>query len=255
MTDPPSDSSYLMYEELAWLFPILSPAEHYEEESERFYRLMRKEADIPVLTMLNLGCGAGCHDVHFERYFEIVGVDLSETMLEVARDTNPQVEYIQGDMRDIRLDRAFDSVAVFDSMVYMTTPEMLRQAFETAFAHLKPGGVLVTAPEEVPETFEQNANWTRTMEGDDVSVTFIEHVYDPDPDDTEYETTYVYLVRRAGEEQKVYTEFHRCGIFPVSTWLRLLEEVGFEAKAVSFEPDAPRTGLPDPILVGKKPLG
>ena len=42
---------------------------------------------------------------------------------------------------------------VHDAVCYMTTPEDLRRAMETAFIHCRPGGVALFCPDYVAETF------------------------------------------------------------------------------------------------------
>ena len=65
-------------------------------------------------------------------------------------------------------------------------------------------------------------------------ITFIENTYDPDPADTTFESTFVYLIRREGQLD-IETDHHLCGIFPLETWRNLLTGVGFEVKQVDFK--------------------
>jgi len=129
----------------------------------------------------------------------------------------------------------------------MLTAKDLRAAFMTAFAHLKPGGVFCTYVEETKESFQQNKTKCSEHIRGNIEITFIENLYDPDPKDTTYETTFVYLIRRGGKLE-IETDHHLCGIFNFETWLDLLKEVGFEVRQMEFEPDD------IPMLVGIKPL-
>jgi len=61
--------------------------------------------------------------------------------LGLATQLNPEVTYSFGDMRNLRLGKTFDAVAIFDSINYMLTVEDLRAAFVTAYKHLKPVSV------------------------------------------------------------------------------------------------------------------
>ncbi len=166
------------------------------------------------------------------------GVDLSRPMLALARRLNPEVSYGVGDMRRVRLRRTFDAVVIADSIAYMTSEQDLRAAFRTAFAHLRPGGVFVTYVERTPATFRQNAT-TRTIgRRGDVEIAFIENQHDPDPADTTYESTFVYLIRRRGR-LRVETDRHRLGLFPLAVWRRLLLATGFRVTQRVGEPDRP----------------
>jgi SAM-dependent methyltransferase len=164
-------------------------------------------------------------------------VDLSEDMLAVSRQLNPECEHLCGDMRTLRLGRVFDAVLVHDAIDYMTTEDHLRAAFETAFAHCRPGGVALFVPDEIAETFEPGSD-----HGGVGDVRYLEWSWDPDPTDTWTLTESVFLLRSAGTVRSVH-ETHRHGLFPRAAWLGLLRETGFEASAIlerTTEDRAPR---------------
>lgn len=233
-----------LYHELTWLWPTLSPVEDYEEEMAEVVTLIDEFATSAPKTLLDLGCGGGHNDYWLKQRFSITGIDLSEDMLTLARQLNPEARYLPGDMRSIRLKEKFDLVFIADSIDYMLTEDDLRAAFETAHAHLKPNGLFITFAEETKERFEQNKTKTVTHEGEDVVLTSIETCFDPDPDDTTYEMRFVYHLQREGKLQ-IETDQHVMGVFPFATWIELLEEVGFMVEVVEYE-DA------GPVFVGRK---
>ena len=225
-----------MYRDLAWTWPIISPPEEYIEEAEEFYRILRGRAQIEVKTLLDLGCGGGHNDYTLKKHAEVTGVDLSEDMLALARRLNPEITYLVGDMRTVRLEKTFDAVMIADSIDYMLTAEDLRAALATAFVHLKPGGVFCTYAEETLERFRQNRIRHSTHTQGDVQITLIEYAYDPDPRDTTYEMVFVYLIRQ-GSQLEVETDRHLGGIFGLETWLDLLRKAGFNVEQTEFDED------------------
>ncbi len=234
-----------LYSDLAWLWPVLSPPEDYVEEAETFARVIREHGRVEPRTLLHLTCGGGHVDKTLKNQFDITGVDLSPDMIGLARRLNPEVEYVVEDVRGLRLGRLFDSVFIDDGVVYMLTEEDLKSVFEAAFEHLVPGGVMLVYVESTPESFEQGRTEVTRRSAGDVRLTYLENQFDPDPTDTTYETTFVYLVRRDGAFSvetdvhadgvlSVETDVHTCGIFPLDTWRRLLRGVGFEVHEVAF---------------------
>lgn len=141
MQEYSSSDQRRLYGDLAWVWPIISPPEHYIKETEQFCKVIREHSQIEVKALLDLGCGGGHNDYTLKRHFEVTGVDMSAAMLELARQLNPEVTYSLGDMRTVRLGKTFDAVTIFDSINYMLTVENLQAAFVTAFMHLEPGGV------------------------------------------------------------------------------------------------------------------
>lgn len=223
-----------LYQDLSWTWPIISPPEDYIEETEVLCNALREYSQIEIYTLLNLGCGGGHNDYTLKKHFEVTGVDLSESMLSLAKRLNPEVTYLYGDMRTVRLEQHFDAVVIADSINYMATEDDLRAAFVTAFTHLNPGGILFTFAEITSETFRQHQTECSTHVRDDLEITFIENYYDPDPADTSLEATLVYLIRQGGR-LTIETDHHIVGIFRLETWSRLLTAIGFEVHHIELE--------------------
>jgi len=246
------DPENRLYGDLAWAWPLISPPETYVEEAETFARTIREGSSIPVTTVLHLGSGGGHVDWRLKRDLEITGVDLSEAMVGLSRRLNPEATYVVGDMRTVRLGRLFDAVLIHDAIVYMLTEDDLRACFETAFAHLRPGGVMITYVEAEPSTFVQNRTTASTRGGGDVEIVFVENDYDPDPSDTWFETTFVYLIRRDGK-LTIETDRHLCNLFPVPVWTENLRAAGFRVEETTFGHSEFPEGLTYPMFVCTKP--
>ena len=222
-----SSAKHRLYKDLAQYWHIISPPDHYIKESNIVTNLVKKHSKIPAKTLLNLGCGGGHNDMTLKNHFEVAGVDISEDMLKQAKELNPEVKYHQGDMRSASLEEMFDTVTIFDAISYMTNEEELKSAFKTAYNHLKPGGIFYTMNENRPEDLKQNRTETTIRKTDDIDLVFIENYYDPNPDDTTYEGIFLYIIREKGT-LKIETDLHTLGTFPDETWIKLLEETGFE---------------------------
>jgi SAM-dependent methyltransferase len=227
-----------LYGDHAWTFPILSPLEGYLDETEYFIGLFRDKARIPLRSLLHLGCGAGQNDYVFKRHFQTTGVDRSEAMLEIARRLNPEVEYLSGDLRRVRLGRTFDAVAAVDSLDYLRSAADWRAAVGTAAAHLAPGGAFFFLLESTRETFLQNRTTVTRGRRDDIEIAFIQNDYDPDPADSEYEAAFVSLIRRSGKLE-ILTDRHVLGLFARAEIEGFLREAGFEVEAREYMPGPP----------------
>ncbi len=220
-------STWIAYNDLAWTEDWLADPEDYEDEVMAYVNLIKKSAIEPPRTLLHLGSGAGGHDRIFKRYFTITGVDLSKGMLEKARLTHPDIEYIEGDMRNLRLNREFDVVAIPDSIDYMNSPDDLQKAIQTAVAHLKSNGILLIVA-KTRESF-QNNNFAYTGERDGIHITLFENNYINPFQPNTYEATLVYLIRKHGE-LTIHTENQVLGLFSQATWDQVFKETGVEMK-------------------------
>ena len=216
-----------LYAELSTWWPLLSPPDDYLDEAEFFRRVM-VEAGLPdAPTLLELGCGGGNNAAHLKACFAGVTLtDLSPQMLAVSRALNPDCEHLVGDMRKLRLGRAFDVVFVHDAIDYMTTRHDLRLALETAFLHCAPGGLALLTPDYVRETFRPGAEHGGSDRGAR-ALRYLEWTYDPDDTDTTYTVEYAYLLRENDGPARIEHDRHVNGLFPRAEWLRLLSEAGF----------------------------
>lgn len=233
---------WIAYNDLAWTERLLADPSDYEEDAERCVEMMVRSCARTPKTLLHLGCGAGGYDTFFKRHFAVTGVDVSRGMLDIARQRHQDVEYVEDDMRSVRLNRLFDAVVIPDSIDYMATRDDLRQAIATATAHLRPGGVLLVVG-KTGETFRDN-NFAYTGQRDALHVTVLEnnyiHPYRPDT----YEATIVYLIREQGE-LRIRTECHVLGLFPRTAW----EDV-FADEGLTFEMSDLHGGYAENLLGG-----
>lgn len=118
----------------------------YEEECDVVERIWAAEADAPVSTVLDLGCGTGGHALPLARRgYRVTGVDRSEEMLVRARSSaQDRSEFVAGDIRNLDLERTFDAaLMLFAVLGYQLDNADAVAALATARRHLRPGGILV----------------------------------------------------------------------------------------------------------------
>jgi len=237
-----------LYAGLAFLWHLFSPPEDYEEECATFRRMLQAHGVPDGASLLHLGSGGGSVDWHLKQHYRIAGVELSPDMIGQATSVNPEVVYVVGDLRNVRLHRTFDAVLIHDAIAYMTTSEQLASAYRTAAAHLGPGGVLISIPEELRSRMPL-ASAVTTVERDGVRLDVLETYHDPDPADHEFEAVYVFVIRR-GEELRVEVDRHVVGVHTLDEYLGAVEAAGFDARAVPWELSDWGDAEPLPLIIG-----
>lgn len=102
------------------------------------------------LQILDIGCGTGRHAIELaKRGYAVTGVDLSNSMLDRAREKAAaeglDIPFIQADARDLPYSGAFDLVIMLCEGAFplMETDEMNFQILQNAAKALRPGGKLI----------------------------------------------------------------------------------------------------------------
>jgi hypothetical protein len=221
-----------LYEDLASWWPLLSPPADYAEEAAFFRDQFLQACRPEPRTLLELGSGGGNNASHLKAHFRCTLVDRSAGMLAVSRALNPECEHVQGDMREVRLHRAFDAVFIHDAVMYLTSEDDLRQAIATCFAHCRPGGAALLAPDCVRETFTPRTDHGG-HDGDGRGLRYLEWVHELSADGPTYLVDYAYLLHEEGQSVRVEHDRHVCGVFARDVWLRCLREAGFVPRIVT----------------------
>jgi SAM-dependent methyltransferase len=230
-------SEPLLYTDLADWFHLLTAPAEYAEEAAFFLGHITRALDSVPESLLELGSGGGNNAFHYKHYVPRVTLtDLSGAMLALSQQINPELEHVEGDMRDLRLGRTFDAVFAHDAVDYLMTEDDLRRAFATAFVHLRPGGVALFAPDHLAEHFRTGVSAGGHDGPDGRALRYLEWTRDPDPGGASYSVDFAYLLDEPGQPVRCLHDRHRHGLFPRATWLALLAEAGFEdPHALPFE--------------------
>lgn len=97
---------------------------------------------------LGLACDLGCGPGQIARYLQgcgiqVCGMDLSQAMIERARELNPAIEFNQGDMRSLPVaENAWAGIAAFYAIVNLS-PAEVALALREMMRVLTPGGRLL----------------------------------------------------------------------------------------------------------------
>ena len=106
-------------------------------------------ADRKVTRILDVGCGTGGHVLELARRgYECTGVDLSSSMLALARDKAgdmaPAPKFVQGDARNFRVDGSFDAALMMFAVVsYLTSNDDVMKGLRNVRGHLAKGALFM----------------------------------------------------------------------------------------------------------------
>ena len=131
-------------------------------ELRQFTKLLASGAKI-----LDVGCGAGVPVTLFlvDEGFSVVGLDISEEMLSLAKKHVPKGEFLKADMSEMDFpDDSFDGIVSFYAIIHLPR-EKHAALFNKFHRILKPGGVMLIGMgkgewEEIGEFFGEKMFWS-----------------------------------------------------------------------------------------------
>ncbi len=137
-----------MYQDFAYLYDALQQDVPYEQFAEYYVKIIEKFGGEKGLC-LDLGCGTGNMSMLLDSLgFDVIGVDSSVDMLEVAREKAMEEErsilFLNQDMTSFEL---YGTVAVvvstLDCVNYITDEKALLEVFKLVNNYLDPNGLFI----------------------------------------------------------------------------------------------------------------
>ncbi len=244
-------SAAKLYDELAWTWEILVSEEEYIPEAKFVKKMVEKYKKTPGNELLDVGCGAGHHHLFLKDDFEVVGIDGSEKMLELARRRNPELVYHLGDMRTFQLNGKFDVVMAMDMIMYNLTYSDLEKTLTNLSNHLLVGGVLLFYVENLKGKFEQNKTRFKKHKKGNIEIVLIENDYDPNSDDTEFECHLIFLIRKEGRFE-IEVDKHRMGLFELDKMSEICEKLNLKTHLYDLDFSGRKYTKEGPLFVCEK---
>ncbi len=233
----------MAYDDFAYVYDELMDTTPYEEwcslltEWIEKYGISKpdreaKEAlDAEKNLVVDLGCGTGTlTELLYKRGFDMIGVDCSEAMLNVAMEkkakSGSDILYLLQDMRELDLFSTVGTIiSVCDSVNYILEEDELLQVFSLVNNYLSPDGLFI---------FDFNTDYKyRQVIGDTTiaenreDCSFIwENYFDEETGINEYDVTI--FVKEEGEHFRRFCETHYQRGYQIAQMVGLVEQAGMQ---------------------------
>jgi len=132
-----------LYNELAMMYhEMYQTIFDYKVEFELYNSILK---EYKIHKVLEVGCGSGNLSRFFiEEGYDYIGSDLSENMLKIAAENNPNIKFLQKDMRELGFERDFDAVLITGrSFTYMINNDDVIKTLKSVNKSLKPKGIFI----------------------------------------------------------------------------------------------------------------
>ena len=193
--------------------------------------LMRR-AGIHEGLVVDLGCGSGIWAAALvDAGYDVIGVDQSAALLEIARERAPGARFVQASLFDVRLPPCNAVTALGECFSYVVDPRAGRAALAVVLrriaAALRPGGLLVfdvmtpgSEPEGGRRTWSEGPDWLLCLEARE------------DPG-TGTLTRRIAVFRPENEHYRRSDELHRLWLYSRGDALADLDAAGLQARTLT----------------------
>ena len=203
----------------------------YDDWTTYLTGLLKEYGVAPGSLLCELGCGTGSMTRRLaEAGYDMIGIDLSEEMLDIARYEHPECEqdilYLNQDMREFELYGTVGAViSVCDSLNYLLEEEELVQTFKLVNNYLDPKGIFIFDFNTVYKYREIIGDATIAENREDCSFIW-DNFYHKEEEINEYDLTI--FVREDGDVFRKFEENHFQRGYRLEQMVRALEQAGME---------------------------
>lgn len=214
-----------IYGDFAWVYDTFMDNIPYDEWFAYLHGLLQKYG-ITEGIVVDIGCGTGILTQKMQQAgYDMIGIDLSEEMLEIARERVPaEVLLLNQDMREMDLyGSAAAMYCICDGMNYMCSAEDFKKVLERVYLFLDNGGIFIFDLKTA--YFYEKILGNRTIVDNRENATLIwENEYDTETQINEYLVT---IYREAEEDSDIFyrdEELHRQRAYSIDALEKLFKE-------------------------------
>lgn len=227
-----------IYNSFAEVYDIFMDNIPYDSWVE-FIESIWQKYELKLDLVCELGCGTGNITQRLaNKNYEMIGIDLSEDMLMVARDKNydneTDIVYLMQDMRKFELFGTVSCIlAICDSLNYIKTEQELLQVFKLVDNYLDPNGLFIfdlNTKNKFKEIYGKNTFTDINENG----AYIWENNYNDKTSINEYNVTF-FLKDDEKEVYHKYEEFHEERAYDIDVIKKLLEEAGLKVEGIFGE--------------------
>jgi len=221
-------SKQMLHNKLAKYYDRVYSFKDYLDEAVRLQNLIIKYLESGGNSLLDVGCGTGLHLKHLKDDFLCTGVDISNSMLKIARKNVKGVSFKEADMKTLRLGKQFDViVCLLSSIGYVKTAVSLEKTIQNFSKHLKKGGLALIEPSHAKSFYVSGEPRIATYNGKDAKIARVN--FTKIRQATAVLNMHIVITER-GKDAKYSMDRHELGLFGINNTLRIMKAAGLKSK-------------------------
>lgn len=218
----------LLHNNLAKYYDRVYSFKDYLDEAVRLQNLIIKYLESEGNSLLDVACGTGLHLKNLKDDFSCTGVDISKSMLKIARKNAKGVTFKEADMKTLRIGKQFDVIiCLLSSIGYVKTAASLEKTIRKFSKHLKKGGLALIEPSHAKSVYVNGEPRITTYNGKDAKIARVN--FTKFRQATAVLNMHILIADR-GKDAKYFVDRHELGIFGINNTLRIMKAAGLKSK-------------------------
>lgn len=216
------------YNDFAYIYDALTDDVDYDQFMQFIKKIFKLNNLNPEL-VLELACGTGNFTKRLvDEGYDVIALDNSEQMLDVAREKCEDVLFLNQDMTEFELYGTVDAIiCVLDSVNYITDKRKLQKMFKLCHNYLNYGGLLI---------FDINSEYKlKNILGNNTYITDTEDIFYSWENELVGDKVNFYLTFFVKDEEEKYVRFdelHTERIYKENELCDMLKKADFEISGV-----------------------
>ena len=216
------------YNDFAYIYDALTDDVDYDQFMQFIKKIFKLNNLNPEL-VLELACGTGNFTKRLvDEGYDVIALDNSEQMLDVAREKCEDVLFLNQDMTEFELYGTVDAIiCVLDGVNYITDKRKLQKMFKLCHNYLNYGGLLI---------FDINSEYKlKNILGNNTYITDTEDIFYSWENELVGDKVNFYLTFFVKDEEEKYVRFdevHTERIYKENELCDMLKKADFEISGV-----------------------
>ncbi len=231
-------NKFTLYNQFARYYDLAYAWKRYDTEAAQIISYVRAKKRNKGNRLLDVACSTGSLLAYLSGPFSCVGVDISKTMLDIARKKKiPGVTFKRSDMINLSLEEKFDVILCpFGSSNYVKTYRNLKRTINGFSRHLNAGGIVIIEPwftyptkrsgrQATGYIYKPGLPYMRIYDGKEMKIARIRNSTLRDYIQTIHIHT---TIARKNEPTVNFEDIHYVGLFDIKKTMAIMEKAGLE---------------------------
>lgn len=239
--------SFNIFDRMGTFWEEIAEKSHTEEQVE-----FLKKQILPEANILDLACGTGRHTIALKKAgFDVVGMDISTNLLNLAKKLARKIDLIKGDLRSLPFkENAFKSLISMDTSIgYLPSEKEDKTGLIEARRVLKKNGVIII--DVFNQSHLMNKYYFEKNSCSEYPSFFLEQNRKISTNGKWLQD--LWIIRKKSDCKKSAFK-HKVRLYSLECWKKMLEEVNLTAKQFygGYSEQAYSTDSPRLIIIAEK---